>query len=265
MVKTSVIIFFVALGSYCFISLNSSVADYLVDTIFKSLLEGLSLSLMAACIFYAFIDFLPRMRRKKIAESLLIKQASVVLTTYKESKTFGHEMSAKNVSDEFNELWTEEQIIVLKEAKKSRIKQLNLQLKLAVDAAHSQLNEAAYLMLIAANISEEHAEKWLNLYTKLRLLAEEYEGHKFDPLIHTNYYDDRGKICFKERDGKQGFSFFIFESRQLRMIEYCEAYLELLRFIKKTDYKVRCGGVVGLWDNSNPSQEGSVNDYRNIN
>lgn len=239
-----VLIFIGALATYCFLSLELEVVSYLVNTILydfltskalAGLLEGLSLSLMAACVFYVFIDFFPRLKRKKIAENFFRKQASVVLHAYKESKIHAHEMSAKNVPDEFCEQWLKEQISILKNVEYPKKRQLFLQLKCAVDAAYSQKDETRSLLPIAATLSETHAVEWLGLFTKQRLLAEEYGRKTFDPLIYTAYYEDGGELSFEERGGKQSISYLILMNRQLRMLEYCEACLSWYKLISKKD------------------------------
>lgn len=215
-----------------FLRSESWAYSVLIDEATYSFVVGLCLSIIAASIFYFFINYLPEQRRRKNIATVLRKVSSVILHVYKEAKIHGHEMSAKNVSDEIEEVWLREQIGLLrrKDLTKKQKYELFLQLKCVVDTAHSQQAEIEGVLILASSISERHALEWLNLMTKCRLLAEEYEDYRNDPMMmEVAYNDTQGDrpISFDEKDGKKSMSQMRLLALQFRTLEYFEACLHL--------------------------------------
>lgn len=238
------IVFIVSLIVYFLVSLqfqildvfyNTAIHEFLVSDGLRGFLLNISLSVMAACAFYLFMNLIPERKRVKNAEISLRKVASVVLHAYKESKRAGHEMSAKHTPDEMNEKWILDQIKLLrkKDLGEQRKRELFLSLKFAVDAAYSQTSEMNAMISLAASISEKHALEWLNILTKLRLLAEEYDT-QLCADVYDQYYDDGEHICFKEQQGKQSVSQLILATRSLRMLEYFEACRDWNQLTRKS-------------------------------
>lgn len=233
--KTVTYIFFSSLLVYVLVSLqiqipeflyNTDVHGFLVSDELHGFLLNFSLSLTAACVFYVFMNIVPERKRIKNSEMVLRKVASIVLHAYKESKIFGHEMSAKHVPDELVRNWMLEQIKFLREEHSILQKQtLFFKLKCAVDAAYSQKGETSVMMAIAASASEKHALEWLNVLSKLRLLAEEY-GRHLSAEVYSSYYDDGENVCFEERQGQQSISYLRLCNLKYRMLEYLEACID---------------------------------------
>lgn len=136
----------------------------------KNITSGLLVGLVAAYIFYLFVDFLPRHRREAKTIDVLNALIASVLDAYDRCRIFGHETPITHVKkDVLVKPWIDKQIILLK---KNESKFLSL--KFAMFTAHSRLEDFRHALPLAVMLSPEKAMHWLIVIDKVRLLAESY-------------------------------------------------------------------------------------------
>ncbi|TOQ75537.1 hypothetical protein CGG88_24360 [Vibrio parahaemolyticus] len=142
----------------------------LTSPTYIAVFENLLIGFLAAYVFYLLNSYLPKQKQKKDNLKLLNSCVASILDSYKRTRIWGHETALPYVNTECLEAtWLREQISELKKAKTDALK-----LKFTLDTAHTRESEFKNLLQIASSISPEHAEKWLVLVDKVRLLSENY-------------------------------------------------------------------------------------------
>lgn len=76
---------------------GTSTGDFLTNDSFKRVISGLCLSIVAAYIFYFFIDFMPRASKERDARVVLDSLLASILDAYARCKVFGHETPISHV------------------------------------------------------------------------------------------------------------------------------------------------------------------------
>ena len=142
----------------------------LTSPTYIAVFENLLIGFLAAYVFYLLNSYLPKQKQKKDNLKLLNSCVASILDSYKRTRIWGHETALPYVNTECLETtWLREQISELKKAKTDALK-----LKFTLDTAHTRESDFKNLLQIASSISPEHAEKWLVLVDKVRLLSENY-------------------------------------------------------------------------------------------
>ena len=142
----------------------------LTSQTYIAVFDNLLIGFLAAYIFYILNSYLPRQKKKTNNLKLLNSCVASILDSYKRTRIWGHETALPYVNTECLDLkWLRFQITELKKAKTNALK-----LKFTLDTAHTRESDFKNLLQIASSISPEHAEKWLVLIDKVRLLSENY-------------------------------------------------------------------------------------------
>lgn len=188
----------------CVIEANFGLPSFLVDTnvgylltneSFKRIVSGLCLSIVAAYVFYLFIDFMPRATAERDTRVVLDSLLAAILDAYSRGRVFGHETPISHVDKSvLSERWLCEHKTLLKNEKVKF-----LPLKFALQAADSRLEDFRHALPLAVSLSPKHAMQWLVIIDKVRLLAENYGSQPEVPeeqmcLVDTDSDDNPLKL-----------------------------------------------------------------------
>jgi len=164
----------------CLIEIRLPLPAFLVGTVLepfftstatRNISTGILIGFVAAYTFYLLIDYFPRAAKESKSISVLNLLIAAVLDSYDRCRIFGHETALPHVRKQvLEDEWLEQAIvdIVNRNAK-------FLPLKLAMQTAHTRLEDFRNALPLAVNLSPEHALQWLVLIDKIRLFAESYE------------------------------------------------------------------------------------------
>src|SRR5699024_7002821 len=168
-----------ALTILCVVEANFDIPGFLVDTnasyfltdeSFKRIVSGLCLSIVAAYVFYLFIDFIPRAAAERDTRVVLDSLLAAILDAYSRCRVFGRETPISHVDKSvLLESWLCEHKALLKNRKVKF-----LPLKFAMQTADSRLEDFRHALPLAVSLSPKHAMQWLVIIDKVRLLAENY-------------------------------------------------------------------------------------------
>lgn len=151
---------------------GTSLGDLLTNSSFKNILSGLSQSIIAAYIFYLFIDFMPRAITERDTRAVLDSLLAAILDAYARCRIFGHETPISHVDQSvLTESWLSDNRVLLKEQKVNF-----LPLKFAMQTADSRLEDFRHALPLAVSLSPKDALQWLVIVDKVRLLAENYDS-----------------------------------------------------------------------------------------
>ena len=151
---------------------ETSLGNLLTGEPFKNIVSGLSLSIVAAYIFYLFIDFIPRASTERDTRIVLDSLLAAILDAYSRCRVFGHETPISHVDKSvLNENWLFENKVILKNEKAKF-----LPLKFALQTADSRLEDFRHALPLAVSLSPKDAMQWLIIIDKVRLLAENYDS-----------------------------------------------------------------------------------------
>lgn len=172
----------VATGAFlllCLIEARLPLPEYLSGTVFESILlsgavrtisTGVLVSLVAAYIFYLLIDYFPRSAKEAKSVFVLNSLLGAVLDSYDRCRVLGHETALPHVKRHvLEDDWLEQTIVDIK-GQKAKF----LPLKLAMQTAYTRLDDFRNALVLAVNLSPEHALQWLVIIDKMRLFAESY-------------------------------------------------------------------------------------------
>lgn len=149
---------------------GTSLGALLTENSFKNIVSGLSLSIVAAYIFYVFIDLMPRARTERDTKIVLDSLLAAILDAYARCRVFGHETAISHVDQTvLSEKWLLENRSLLKDQKAKLIP-----LKFALQTADSRLEDFRHSLPLAVFLSPNDAMQWLIIIDKVRLLAENY-------------------------------------------------------------------------------------------
>lgn len=174
---------------------GTNLGDFLTNSSFKNILSGLSLSIVAAYIFYLFIDFMPRASTERDTRAVLDSLLAAILDAYARCRVFGHETPISHVDQSvLSENWLSENRVLLKEQKVKF-----LPLKFALQTADSRLEDFRHALPLAVSLSPKDALQWLVIVDKVRLLAENYGSQPEVPedqlhLVDTDSDDNPLKL-----------------------------------------------------------------------
>lgn len=158
---------------------GTSVGDLLTNSSFKNIVSSLSLSTVAAYIFYLFIDFMPRKSTERDTRIVLDSLLAAILGAYARCRCYGHETPISHVDRSvLSENWLSENRALLKDQKVKF-----LPLKFALHTADSRLEDFRHALPLAVSLSPNDALQWLIIVDKVRLLAENYGSQ---PEVNEN-------------------------------------------------------------------------------
>lgn len=147
---------------------DTSNESFLISEDTKRVFSSICLSLIAAYIFYIFIDFIPSKRSKKNSLKVLNTLIKTVLSTYKNKRIFGHSIKVTDVDKTcLEQKWLDDTLLELYDHKPN----LAL-LVITSQAAQSRLQEFRALTSVAASISPNRALLWIHIIDKTKLLSE---------------------------------------------------------------------------------------------
>jgi hypothetical protein len=178
----------------CIVEANFTLPNYLIETSlgnfltnepFKNIVSGLSLSVVAAYIFYLFIDFIPRSSTERDTRIVLDSLLAAILDAYSRCRIFGHETPISHVDKSvLSENWLSENKVILKNQKAKF-----LPLKFALQTADSRLEDFRHALPLAVSLSPKDAMQWLIVIDKVRLLAENYGSQPEVPKDQLHLVD----------------------------------------------------------------------------
>lgn len=164
---------------------GTSLGNLLTNSSFKNIISGLSLSIVAAYIFYLFIDFIPRARTERDTRAVLDSLLAAILDAYARCRVFGRETPISHVDQSvLSENWLSENKVLLKGQKVKF-----LPLKFALQTADSRLEDFRHALPLAVSLSPKDALQWLVIIDKVRLLAENYGSQPEIPEDQLNLVD----------------------------------------------------------------------------
>ncbi|MFP1677632.1 hypothetical protein ACLD02_02985 [Alloalcanivorax sp. C16-2] len=206
----------VAAGAFlllCLIEARLPLTEYLSGTILEPILvseaarsisAGVLVSLVAAYIFYLLIDYFPRSAKEAKSIFVLNSLLAAVLDSYDRCRVFGHETALPHVQRHVLEGdWLEQTIIEIKDRNAKF-----LPLKLAMQTAHTRLDDFRNALVLAVNLSPERALQWLVIIDKIRLFSERYGEQPEVPEYKIHLADsesDENPLRLYKRD--LGFRF----------------------------------------------------------
>lgn len=142
----------------------------LTSPAYIAIFENLLIGFLTAYMFYLLNSYFPKQKQKNDNLKLLNSCIASILDSYKRTRIWGHETALPYVNTEcLNTDWLKQQIAELKKSQTNVLK-----LKFALDTAYTRESDFKNLLQIASSISPQHAEKWLVLIDKVRLLSENY-------------------------------------------------------------------------------------------
>jgi hypothetical protein len=172
----------VATGAFlllCLVEARFALPEWLAGTVLEPILlsgavrtisAGVLLSLVAAYIFYLLIDYFPRSAKQAESMFVLNSLLAAVLDSYDRCRIFGHETALTHVKRHVLEAgWLDRAIDDVKSRNATF-----LRLKLSMQTAHTRLADFRNALVLAVNLSPEHALQWLVIIDKIRLFAESY-------------------------------------------------------------------------------------------
>lgn len=160
---------------------GSWVGDVLTREMTARLISGISMSVVAAYIFYLFVELLPKLSARRETLMVLNRLLVSLLDTYSRAHVFGHELSIKNIEvDNFDEEFLERIKEKLSKKKSNENDVEYVKLKLAVQTADSRMEDFRQVIGLAVSLSPNHALQWLVITDKVRLLAEYYKKEPLD-------------------------------------------------------------------------------------
>ncbi|WP_156941105.1 hypothetical protein [Cobetia crustatorum] len=159
---------------------GSWVGEVLTLDMTARLISGISMSVVAAYIFYLFVELLPKLSARRETLMVLNRLLVSLLDTYNRTHVFGHELSIENIEvDNFDNRCLEQIKDNLSRGKSNKNDVDYGKLKFMVMTADSRLEDFRGVIGLAVSLSPSHALKWLVITDKVRLLAECYNK---DPL-----------------------------------------------------------------------------------
>jgi hypothetical protein len=152
-------------------SLEGTFIGYLLTTEkYLAIFENLLIGFLAAYVFYIINSYLPRQKQRSDSLKLLNSCVASIIDSYKRKRIFGHETALPYVNTEcLDPEWLNIQISEIKKNETDALK-----LKFSLDTAHTRESDFKNLLQVALTLSPKHAEKWLVLTDKVRLLSENY-------------------------------------------------------------------------------------------
>ena len=201
---------------------TNTIYSLLTDDKLKIIVDGLSLSLIAAYIFHIFSNIIPDYKKKRSINIVLNRLVASVLDSYKRVRMFGHETPISHVDITcLDNVWINKEISKNKEGKSTIIP-----LKFALETAHSRFDDFKTVLPLAVDLSPEHALEWLVLVDKVRLLVWEYENlifelEKIEEKFNGNLdlIDLKKKEYFEENIGNYRLRFMEFLEKSLQWID----------------------------------------------
>ncbi|WP_333918008.1 hypothetical protein [Vibrio crassostreae] len=146
------------------------IGKLLTSPTYISVFENILIGFLTAYVFYLLNSYFPKQRQKQDNLKLLNSCVASILDSYKRTRIWGHETALPYVNTECLDInWLKQQVLEIKKSQTNALK-----LKFTLDTAHTRESDFKNLLQIASSISPEHAEKWLVLIDKVRLLSENY-------------------------------------------------------------------------------------------
>ncbi len=141
-----------------------------------SVSNDLLIGLFSAYVFYVFVELLPRNRKEQQTLTPLNLIIASIVNAFEEGSPFAHETPITSIG---LQILTIDNIKANIESVISKPDLVNL--KAAMETAHSRYPDFQHCLPMAASISPAHALAWLVLTDKVRLLAEEYDSWPVNP------------------------------------------------------------------------------------
>lgn len=161
------------------------VESFLVNNTLAAVSSSIISSILAAYVFYLLIDFFPRLRQEQAKKAVLNSLIASVLDAYSRCRVFGHETAISHVDGSLlNKVWLEQQRVLLV-ARNAKF----LQLKFAMQTAHTRLEDFRNTLPLAVSLSPDAAMRWLVITDKVRLFAESYDAQPDVPAGMAHLID----------------------------------------------------------------------------
>lgn len=195
-----------------------------------SVSNDLLVGLFSAYVFYVFVELLPRNRKEQLTLTPLNLIIASIVNAFEEGSVFAHETPITSIGL---------QILTIDNIKadiKSIISGPDLlNLKAAMETAHSRYPDFQHCLPMAASISPAHALAWLVLTDKVRLLAEEYDLWPVSPFKNNLSGEPEGaQQCDTESIAEQVKhkgdilnATYVFRQRVMEFLEATLRWLEL--------------------------------------
>jgi len=213
----SFIIFFFSLlelpiiKSFDIVLLGSFLKSDGIQTIFGGI--------VSAYIFYIFIEIMPIYERERKTLEVLDQAIASIAEVFFSPNIFQHEKSIRHIKFE---------IKASNEKLKDSIENIKsgninfLQLKLAMQTAHSRYPNFQNLLVLAVTLSPQNALYWLDLTDKVRLLADEYDNQIIEPDM--NILNDLQKM--NTNVAEMNSTELFCSDLKLRVIEFFESIID---------------------------------------
>ncbi|WGK83189.1 hypothetical protein PYE51_17665 [Vibrio aestuarianus] len=164
---------------------GTAIETLLVSDDLKNIFSGLLVSIIAAYVFYIFIDVVPRFRKHRDTMMVLNALLCSILDSYNRCRVFGHETALPYVdTSALSETWLADNREKLKQSQS-----LYLPLLLAMQTAHTRQESFQHSLILASSLSPKHAMQWLVILDKVRLFAESYGENPEVPMGLTQLVD----------------------------------------------------------------------------
>ncbi|WP_417616995.1 hypothetical protein [Oceanisphaera sp.] len=196
---------------------GTMLGSFLTSITYISVFENILIGYLAAYVFYLLNSYFPRKKLREDNLKLLNSCVASILDSYKRTRVYGHETALPYVNTEcLDQEWLRHQVSELKKAKTDALK-----LKFTLDTAHTRENDFRNLLQIASSISPEHAEKWLVLTDKVRLLSDNYgeQPKATDEEMHL--------VRMRSKESPMHYYHLDLEFRIMELMEVTIEWLEL--------------------------------------
>lgn len=141
-------------------------SDLLANEHSRSIGSTLAGGIVSAYIFYVLVELIPRYRKEKAAVHVLNKAVNCIVDALETGYLFQHEMPIEFSDSDLQAARLSDNLTFL------RYGQRFLNLKSAGHTAETRYQTFKDTLILAASISAAHAESWLVVTDKVRLLAE---------------------------------------------------------------------------------------------
>ena len=153
------------------------IGHLLTTEAFGEVLGDLLIGLISAYVFYILIDLWPRKKRERSTLRTLNLVLATVVDAYERARAYGHEPPISVIDPSILTLERLSQNIEMVKSPEELLSGL----KFAMETAHSRYSDFQGTLVLAAELSPEHALAWLGITDKIRLLAIEFETYPKHP------------------------------------------------------------------------------------
>lgn len=162
---------------------------------FEDIAGDLLTGLVAAYVFYLFIDVVPRVKRAQASLGVLNMVAGSVVHSYQTTHFFGHSMAITQVGADV--LAADNLRKLLEEVKAGANYP---KLKCALFTAHSRAADFQNSLVVAAALDTSRVLQWLVICDKVRLLSDEYlQEPQSEHFVPSQVFNPNAEIDLEGR------------------------------------------------------------------